>query len=384
MSVSRRAFLSGACTLAAHPLVTPMAFATAQGDHRLVVILLRGGMDGIDAIRPVGDPGLQRLRPDGMTELGFELDGFYQASAGFNKLKPLWDRGELAFVQAVSTPYRDKRSHFDGQDILEAGVAELGDARDGWLNRLLGLMPGATARTAFAVGHEEMKIFKGDAPVMNWSPDARLTLTAQDRLLLDHIYKSDDAFRVAMSDAYMLLEETPSDVAMNGLPRRGAEVELARFAASQLLDDTRIASFSINGWDTHRRQARDLYRSLDALSEVLLTLREDLGPVWSQTTVVAMTEFGRTAAMNGTLGTDHGTGGAMVLAGGAVRGGRVYGDWPGLSEADLYARRDLMPTADVRAYAGSVIGDLFGIGQSDLERHVFPGLSLENRPSVIL
>ncbi|MEO0344089.1 MAG: DUF1501 domain-containing protein [Pseudomonadota bacterium] len=386
MNVTRRMVLGGACSFAAHPLITPMAMASVPSENRLVVILLRGGMDGLDAVRPIGAPELKMLRPEGMTKTGFDLDGYFVASEGFNPLRPLWAAGELAFVHAVSTPYRDKRSHFDGQDILEAGALSGQGIRDGWLNRLLQVLPGASEQTGFAVGGEQPLIMKGKAPVLNWAPDVPFLLTEQDRLLLDYVYAEDEAFHVAMNEAAMLVDNgMGADMKGSGARRRGGELDkIAKFTAEQLLGETRIASFTINGWDTHRNQRNTLRESLASLSKTILNLKADLGPIWSKTTIVAMTEFGRTAAMNGTYGTDHGTGGAMVLAGGAVKGGKVYGAWPGLDEASLYDRRDLMPTADVRAYAGAVIGDLYGLARADIERVVFPGLMMDQNPSVIL
>lgn len=163
-----------------------------------------------------------------------------------------------------------------------------------------------------------------------------------------------------------------------------SEKRLAAFAADRLAGDTRVAAFSVSGWDTHRSQNQAMGGLLKRLSEVILTLKDGLGPVWNKTAVVAMTEFGRTAAINGSKGTDHGTGGAMILAGGAIRGGRVYGNWPGLGEADLYDRRDLMPTADVRSYAGWAIRGLTGMSGSMIENTVFPGLDLGVDPGILL
>lgn len=166
--------------------------------------------------------------------------------------------------------------------------------------------------------------------------------------------------------------------------RRGAAPsEIARFAASRLRGDTRIAAFSLAGFDTHARQDRSLPRALDRLTEAVLTLEEGLGPVWEKTAIVAVTEFGRTARLNGSGGTDHGTAGAMILAGGALRGGRVIADWPGLGEADLYQRRDLRPTRDLRAHLAWMLHPMFGISQADLTRTVFPGLDMGDDPKII-
>ncbi|MEX0338749.1 MAG: DUF1501 domain-containing protein, partial [Arenibacterium sp.] len=351
---SRRAFLSRSavvgCSAAASPLLTPISMAAAPWDTRLVVIVLRGGMDGLDAVRPYGAQELRQLRGDlavGPEGDAIDLDGYFAMHPMLSPLGRLWETGELAFVHAVSTPYRDKRSHFDGQDILEAGTPGLVSGSDGWLNRMLGAMNGTEARTAFALGQGEMKVLNGPAPISNWSPEADLTLSPQAALLAQHVMQNDPAMLAALTDA-IDLSEAQDDMARDN-SGNNATNKIAEFAAAQLRGDTRIVSFSINGWDTHRTQARSIRGALRRLADTILTLQKGVGPnVWGKTAIVAMTEFGRTAAINGTNGTDHGTGGAMVLAGGAIRGGRVYGDWPGLAEADLYARRDLMATGDVR------------------------------------
>ncbi|MEM9249409.1 MAG: DUF1501 domain-containing protein [Pseudomonadota bacterium] len=398
---SRRRFLlrSAAlgCSAAASPWVTPLALASAPWDNRLVVILLRGGMDGIDAIRPVGDPDYARLRGAVAPEVG-DPTGFYALHPALSPLRSMWDDGELAAAHAVSTPYRDKRSHFDGQDLLEAGVGFVPGAErqgDGWLNRLLQAVPGVQAETAFAVGRTSMLLLSGDAPFSTWSPESRLAITPQAKLLLQRLYGADPLFgqaataAISLSDALEyaaptadLVEDDADAATLTGMMehRRGAaggHLRIASFVAGRLRNETRIAAFSLNGWDTHNAQHRGLDRALDRLSETLIALKLGLGPVWGRTAVLAMTEFGRTVALNGTAGTDHGTGGAMVLAGGAVRGGRVHGDWPGLAEADRYDRRDLMPTADVRTYAAQAMQELFGLSRAVLSETVFPGLDFE-------
>jgi uncharacterized protein (DUF1501 family) len=316
---------------------------------------------------------------------------------------PMWQAGELAFAHAVSTPYRDKRSHFDGQDLLEAGTGMdvgIGAVRDGWLNRMLGQVPGLTARTAFAVGRQDMIILNGDAPVSSWSPESRLDLTDQGKRLLEHLYHDDPVFQAAGQDAIGLAgmmdigADTADDdgmidtrqmmQAMAGAGKAARADALARFAAERLNEDTRIAAFSISGWDTHRNQAGSFKSSTTELTEALLTLKATLGANWGKTAVVAMTEFGRTARENGTRGTDHGTGSAMVLAGGAIRGGRVYGKWPGLGDGDLYQDRDLMPTADLRAYAAHAMRGLFGLEPGFLQSVVFPGLDMADDPRILL
>lgn len=384
--LKRRQFLlrSGAlgCSLAASPLITPVSFAGAPWDRRLVVIILRGGMDGLDVVRPVGDPAYAALRPTIGATPALDLDGFYGMHPALASLMPLWRKQELGFVHAVSTPYRNKRSHFDGQDLLEAGTSILGGSstREGWLNRLLQHVPGAAADTAYAIGYNDLKVLDGAAEVANWAPDADVTLSPQARRLAELVMEDDPALHAALSEAMIL-----ADANTEGHGKGQAHQKVARFAAQRLRLDARIAAFSVNGWDTHRGQARAIPRSLNRLAETLLTLKQDMGAeVWGKTAVVAMTEFGRTARENGTKGTDHGTAGLMLLAGGAIRGGRVYGDWPGLDEASLFARRDLMPTRDVRAPAAWIMRGITGVSTSVLGRAVFPDLDLGDDPGLLL
>ncbi|GKY87786.1 DUF1501 domain-containing protein [Sinisalibacter aestuarii] len=389
--LSRRHFLRGAtlagCSAAAWPLMSHVTLAAAPGDHRLVVIILRGAMDGLDALRPVGDPDFATLRAASLTgdAPALPLDGFFALHPDMGGLMPLWQKGELAFAHAVATPYRDRRSHFDGQDILEAGTGmDLApdQVRGGWLNRMIQSVPGMTSETAYAVGRSGLKVIAGDAPVTQWSPDTRVELDDQTQRLLERIYEDDPLFHAAGNEAFDLLARADAGMMDDG-DAAGAAA-LAEFAAARLNEEARIAAFSISGWDTHRNQKGVLGRRLRGLSAALLALRDGLGDAWGQTTVLAMTEFGRTARENGTNGTDHGTGSALIMAGGALRGGRVYGAWPGLAAADLYQERDLLPTADVRAYAAWAMRGLYGLERTLLEASVFPGLDMGTDPGILL
>ena len=387
------------CSAAASPFLTPIALAQTGGQARLVVIVLRGAMDGIDVFRPVGDPDFATLRPNlGADGQGLALDNFFALHPGLAGLHPLWAAGELAFVPATSTLYRDKRSHFDGQDHLEAGTAGTLPptlARDGWLNRLVARLPGATARTAFAVGHDRMLILDGAAPMTQWAPGTELDLGPQADLLLSYLFAQDPLFKDAGLAALAMgrpdaapLDPDDLDDAMSMMagsaPPPGDAESLAAYVAQQLRADTRIAAFSLTGWDTHRDQHRALLPALTRLETAILTLRRDLGPDWGSTVVMAMTEFGRTARENGARGTDHGTGGALLLAGGALRGGRAIGGWPGLTESALYDRRDLMPLSDIRRYPAWAMRDLFGLTASDIAAHVFAGLEMGENPGLFL
>lgn len=405
--MERRDFLKGlaavGCSAAAHPLLTTVTLAqgTGLGENRLIVVILRGGMDGLDVVQPLGDPDFAALRPAHIpSQIG--LTGPFALHPGLGGLQGLWQAGQLGFVHATSTPYRDKRSHFDGQTLLESGTGmdvAIGAQRDGWLNRMLQAVPGLRAETAYAVGREALPLLAGPGPSRNWTPEVNLVLSAQSHLLLDHIYHDDDLFRDAGAEAMTLSAELSGREARKA-DARGAEKgpfgpgddrpwpdvdTLVDFAAGRLRAATRIAAFSLSGWDTHRGQNNAIGRPLSRLQRIILRMQVQLGAeVWGRTTLLAMTEFGRTARQNGSGGTDHGTGGLMVMAGGALRGGHVFGPWPGLSEAALYDRRDLMPTSDVRAWAAWAMRGLYGLEVATLEGAVFPGLEMGPNPGLIL
>ncbi|MDR6264778.1 DUF1501 domain-containing protein [Roseobacter sp. N2S] len=406
MDHSRRKFLAQTfalgCSAAASPFITPVTFASIPSDNRLVVIVLRGAMDGLDICAPLAEPMLRQYRPS-LTKRNFaDLDGFFGLNENLSELMPLWKAGQLGFVQAVSTPYRDKRSHFDGQDLLEAGLMNVnGNVRDtGWMNRMLALIPGAEQDSAFSVGRENMLILRGDFPVTSWAPESRVDMSPQGRLLLDAIYAKDPLFSQAGQTALTLAAQL-SLQAVDSVDEEDTEMMaemlksmkeaqaaqnasgLAAFSAARLKEDTRFATFSIGGWDTHQRQDRSIRNASQELQSALLTLYRELGPVWDKTCVLCVTEFGRTVQENGSGGTDHGTGGAMIMAGGAIKGRKVYGDWPGLNEAQLYERRDLMPTADLRRYAGWAAHDLFGLSVAQIESSVFPGVDMLDNPRFI-
>ncbi|CAN7310099.1 MULTISPECIES: DUF1501 domain-containing protein [Neorhizobium] len=376
--LSRRGFLAGACCAAGASIITPVSFAAMPGDNRFVTIILRGAMDGLDFVQPYGDPAYAALRP----KLGLrpdtgliDLDGFFGLNPAASALMPLWQAGELSFVHAVSTPYRDQRSHFDGQDMLETGGNGKGE-RTGWLNRTLAVIPRSNARKAIDINTSMELILSGPNEADSWSSQSNFALAEDEIAFLDRLYAGDPAFAKAMEEA------KKTDISADSLyadSKRGAGIaDVARLAGGMLREDYRIASFSINGWDTHVGQQGQFKKAVGDLSTAILTLKAALGEdAWKKTVVLAMTEFGRTARENGTKGTDHGTGGLAVLAGGAIPGGKVLGKWPGLSEDKLLDRRDLMPTGDVREVAAAMLYRQFGIEPDTLTAKVFPGLSFD-------
>ncbi len=387
MILSRRAFLIG-CSVAASPLLTPVTFAAAPGDNRLVVIILRGAMDGLDVVRPTGDPAYAALRPtlamDAAT--GPALSNFFTLHPAAAGLLPLWQAGQLGIAHAVATPYRSGRSHFVGQDALENGSGgangALTAAQDGWLNRALFLIPGAKADTAVSVGQQRLLVLDGAHDTDHWFPVAESPLSAQGQELLAAVNAADPQFAQPFAEAQSLVRNLNGAQVPKGsdLPYK----KLGQYVAERLLGPSRIASFSFGGWDTHRQQGQKITEQLQNLTDALLAMQTGLGAAWDTTLVLAMTEFGRTARENGTAGTDHGTGGMAVLAGGALKGGQVFGKWPGLADGDLLAERDLMPTGDVRSYPAWALRTLFGVDAAGLQNTVFPGLDLGTDPKFLL
>jgi uncharacterized protein (DUF1501 family) len=291
----------------------------------------------------------------------------------------MYRAGEASFVHAIATPYRD-RSHFDAQDILETGATRARAATDGWLNRAIGLMPRQGGRLGIAAGTSVPLVLRGAVPVGSWAPQTMPDLGPDFLALLEHVYRGDAPLAAALAEGRRIHEATGSvlgdDARMAPGTRPGPALRTMASGVARLLAEEggpRIASFDLAGWDTHAAQAQRLRQLLKGLDEVLEALREGLGTEWRRSVVVVATEFGRTVRRNGTGGTDHGTGSVAMLAGGAVAGGRVHGDWPGLAPEKLFQGRDLAPATDMRALFKGVLAAHLGIERSGLERTVFPG-----------
>lgn len=383
--MDRRQFIQSSaiigCSAAASPLMTPMAFAAVPSEQRMVVILLRGGMDGLDVVQPYGDKALKAMRPGfkiGPAQGHIALNNMFALNKGLASLMPLWKAGDLAFAHAVSTPYRDKRSHFDGQDLLEAGTGPrlpLPANQSGWLNRMIQTFPKITSDTGYVLGTDPGLIFNGNNKFSAWNAGTDIKLSNTGMELLRSVCARDKLFLYAIERANAIasadkMKYGNADIVAN-----------AQFAANRLKGASRIVAFSVNGWDMHAGQNESMPESLSRLSSAILTLKNGLGPIWNKTTIFAMTEFGRTARANGSGGTDHGTGGAMLIAGGTLKGKSVHGKWPGL--ANLYADRDLMPTVDVRTYPAWAMHKLYGISKSTIESNIFPGLSMGADPGFL-
>lgn len=381
--LTRRHLLAGACSLAAAPLFTPASFAAVPSENRFVTIVLRGALDGLYLLQPHGAPELKALRPDFALAPGaglIDFDGFYGLHDKAAPLMEMMKAGELAFVQAVATPYRNVRSHFDGQDVLESGARAAAEIKTGWLNRALALIPRSQGARAIDVNSSAELILSGPNPVDVWGSRSDLAVSADDAAFLERLYAGDPAFAKALADA-MIADQGADQVF--GSDRRTDQVEdMARLTAGMLKGAYRIASFSVSGWDTHVGQDKVFQKPLKGLVSALTILKAELGPeIWEKTTVLAMTEFGRTARQNGSKGTDHGTGGLAILAGGAIAGGKVFGDFPGLKDDQLYENRDLMPKTDVRDIAAQILAARYGLSAGDITNQLFPGLAMGPRPA---
>jgi uncharacterized protein (DUF1501 family) len=384
-ATSRRGLLFGGASFAAWAYLPKFARATDGRDPRLIVIILRGALDGLATVAPIGDPdyaglhGSIALAADG-PHAATKLDSFFALHPSMPEFARMYREKQAAVIHAVSTPYRD-RSHFDGQDVLESGFAGPGRVQSGWLNRALEALPkGGRVTSGLAVGVTTPLVLRGAAPTVGWAP-VNLPPAADDTAarLLDLYQHRDPALASALSQG-LKLEKTAlgDDMKAKPAPNNGnAMRQIARGAAKVMAadDGPRIAALAFDGWDTHANEGGPVGRLaqlLSGLDGALGEFQSGLGERWRDTVVVVATEFGRTARINGTEGTDHGTGTIALLAGGAVKGGRVVADWPGLKPANLYEGRDLAPTTDLRAALKGILHDHLGLSETALAKNVFP------------
>ena len=416
---SRRELLLSSGVLFAWACLPKLAHAEGR-DPRLLVIILRGALDGLAAVVPVGDPEWTRLRGDKALTLAagpqgappaLPLDAMFALNPAMPNLQRMYRAGQATIVHAVASPYRE-RSHFDGQDVLESGLERPGAADSGWLNRALAGLASAgqvspKGREAFAVGPVTPLVVRGAAPVMSWTPahlpppsddtvmrlltlyrhtDPALARVLEERMDLAAIARASGMDQPAMpAQAASTAQpattppagQTPP-VQRPGAAQRKYFADAAGAAASFLArpDGPRIGALSFDGWDTHQDEGAANGRLavlLGALDGALAAAETNMGAAWGETVVAVVTEFGRTARINGTEGTDHGTATIALLAGGALKGGRVIADWPGLKDADLYQGRDLKPTTDLRAVLKGVLRDHVRVDEKALANVVFPG-----------
>ena len=382
---SRRALLLGGASFAAWAHLPRFARAADGRDPRLVVIILRGALDGLATVAPIGDPdyaglhGSIALTSDGPHAAG-RLDSFFALHPSMPEFARMYRDKQAAIVHAVSTPYRD-RSHFDGQDVLESGFPGPGRVQSGWLNRALETLPrGERVMSALAVGPTTPLVLRGTAPTVSWAPVTLPQADDDTAMRLVELYRHRDAQLASALSQGLQLEKVAAGTQTDDMrPKPGVNnMRVVARGAAKLMaadDGPRIAALAFDGWDTHANEGGPVGRLaflLSGLDGALAEFESGLGEHWRDTVVVVATEFGRTARINGTDGTDHGTGTIALLAGGAVKGGRVIADWPSLKAASLYQGRDLAPTTDLRAVIKGVLADHLGIGEAALASTVFP------------
>jgi len=396
---TRRELLGGAGVLFAWPFLPKIARAEGR-DPRMLTIILRGALDGLAAVAPVGDPDWIKLRGDKALTLdgktpALPLDDFFALNPAMPNIHRLYKSGEASIVHAAATPYRE-RSHFDGQDVLESGLPKPGRADSGWLNRALGGLA-AEVRVRrdgrpLAVGPVTPLVVRGPVPVLSWTPariqpasedtmarlielyhhtDVELARVLEGRRDLNSLARDGDAATMAPTEGRQQPQGFPAQVRAFFADAAGTA---GKFLARE--DGPRIGALAFNGWDTHIDEGADsgrLATLLGALDGALAAVETAMKPVWRETIVTVVTEFGRTARINGTNGTDHGTGTVALLVGGALKGGRVIADWPGVKPANLYEGRDLAATTDLRAVLKGLLKDHLRVTDQALAANVFPG-----------
>lgn len=402
MRLSRRALLRsaslsllGLTTLP--PFLARAAEALPTGRRKvLVTLFLRGGADGLSLVPPVGDPDYHRLRPNlalGVPGTGedaaLRLDDTFGLHPGLAPLLPWWRNGSLAALHAVGLP-QPVRSHFDAQDFVESGTPGVKSTRDGYLNRALAALPTDGTPSAFravALQPTLPRALAGDAPALALESLERFRLLAPGRagpVSFDSLYAAavDEALRTTGTETSSALSEVADKRLADQPPRNGASYprsplgrrlqDLARLIHADV--GLQLAATESTGWDTHILQGRErgpFFQRAKDLGDSLAAFATDLGPRLEDVLVVVLTEFGRTARENGNGGTDHGTGGAVLLLGGPVRGGRVLGPWKGLAEPYLLDGRDVPSLTDVRMVLAEAL--LTHCGLATIEA-IFPGV----------
>lgn len=401
--MNRRQLIHQAMLLAGTSLVVNTGWAATTSNSgsgkKLVIVMLRGAVDGLSVVVPYQDADYYAGRPNialskpgsGTADTVLNLDGYFGLNPVLAPLLPLWSNKQLAFIHATGSP-SESRSHFDAQDYMETGTPDVKSTQDGWLNRLLENLGDTqnSSMEAISVSPGIPRILAGKHPITVMSS----TRTAGKKSLLtdkryssmfDQLYAGNSAMDTAYQSAQAsdkaiqetLSKSAPEDVkAANGAPSVKGFAADAKQIGTLMRENKSIgfAFFGLSGWDTHANQGREkgaLAKSLTSLADGLVQLKAALGPEWNNTAVVVMSEFGRTVRENGNKGTDHGHGNVMWVMGGRVKGGKVYGQWPTLKQDKLFQGRDLAVTTDFRDVLTEVISTQFPLNSSQLSA-VFP------------
>ena len=376
--IERRTLLArGVAGLAAATLAPRMAFAALPTDQRFVFIIQRGAADGLHIVPPLGDPNYAALRGPLLASLSdaHAIDATFSLHPALARTAALFGAKQALAVHAMASVYRD-RSHFDGQNILETGGTRAYAERTGWLNRLIAALPSEHAN-GLALAPDIPLALRGPAPVSSYAP-SRLPEAGPDLLeRVTGLYQNDSQLAGLWKSALATRALAGADTAA---AHAASGEETGRIAAKLLTpaNGARVMMIETLGWDTHSAQAGRLNGVLRNLDAMIGALADGLGPAWNNTLVLVATEFGRTAAINGTGGTDHGTASAALLLGGALsrgwaKAGAVACDWPGLAPASLYQNRDLKPTMALESVICGALAQHFGKDPRHLARMLYPG-----------
>lgn len=375
MIINRRTLLGASAASLGATLAPRLAFAAgAASEKRLVFILQRGAADGLGILAPVGDPDYARLRGAlvedyaGLPQIG----GLFALHPSLKQSAAMFAAGQMMAIHAVASGYRD-RSHFDGQNILESGGTKPYARKDGWLNRLVGLMPQSEA-SGIAISQTIPLALQGPNKASSYAP-SRMPEAADDYMRrIGQLYMGDERLHALWEESLATRALAEGMGGDTGNMRQSADV--GALAARMLAADKGacVAMIETSGWDTHNNQRQRLARELTSLDALVVALRDGLGSLWQETLVIVATEFGRTAAINGTAGTDHGTASATLLYGGALGGGKVLGDWPGLAQANLFQGRDLQPTSALESVIASACATHFGLDPAQTKKALYPDM----------
>lgn len=387
---SRRSLLKG---LALSPLTSLMpglslAATVSSKDARFVLVILRGAMDGLTAVQPYGDPALSGLRRTLLVDENQlnKLDSFFGLHPALQTFSDLYEKKELAVFHALASPYRE-RSHFDGQNVLETGSDTPDQGLSGWLNRAVPYLAKDDHTSVMGIGQTVPKVLDGTYETSSWAPAVLPEPTDNTIRALLQLYMGDSFLGERFSQGLAAKELAEE---MSGDRQRRQNFSVLAGAAGKFLSSDNgpaVAVLEISGWDTHANQGAaqgQLANKLSELDSGMSSLKTTLGSRWSNTIILAVTEFGRTAAVNGTGGTDHGTAGVAFLLGGAVNGGRIVTDWPGLDPGNLYEGRDLRPTLDMLSLFAAVLDQHLGIDRDVIQTELLPGFNPSNWNDVAL
>jgi uncharacterized protein (DUF1501 family) len=376
--ITRRTLIGSSLATFGVTALPRISFArSGSGEQRFIFIIQRGAADGLYSVVPVGDPGLRAARAslvDAMGE-GVKLDSMFALHPALKQTAGLYKGGQALFVHAVASANRD-RSHFDAQNILETGGSRAYAEKDGWMNRLVGLLPAGEAK-AMALAQTLPAALRGPNSVSSYAP-SRLPDASQDLMArVTDLYAHDAQLRTLWQSA--LDTRALAGHLGEGEGRNGGAI--GALAAKLMLpaDGARLMMIETGGWDTHSAQKGRLNAGLNGLDQMISAIKAGLGAAWANTVILVATEFGRTVAVNGTGGTDHGTASAAMLIGGAVKGGRVIADWPGLRSSDQFEARDLKPTLALEAVVASAVAGHFALDPAKVGRVLYPSLPASKR-----